>query len=61
MPPAMTALTSPSGKATLACRARADSRAGVSSRTSRWTSSRSRSTKPWPPDSQRLARLHQAP
>eukprot|EP00969_Alexandrium_andersonii_P067888 2995220-Alexandrium_andersonii.AAC.1 len=55
--------TSPTlaGKATPACVARADSRAGVSSPTSRWTSSRSRSAERWLPDSQRLAQVHQAP
>eukprot|EP00969_Alexandrium_andersonii_P303162 13400808-Alexandrium_andersonii.AAC.1 len=56
----MTALTSPSRTLKPACPARADSRAGVSPRTARWASSRSHPTEKRPPDSQRLARLHQA-
>eukprot|EP00969_Alexandrium_andersonii_P051302 2253922-Alexandrium_andersonii.AAC.1 len=61
MPSSLTALTSPSENATAACAAKAGPRAGVSSRASGWTSSRSHSTKRWPPGSQRLARLRQAP
>eukprot|EP00969_Alexandrium_andersonii_P030227 1318300-Alexandrium_andersonii.AAC.1 len=44
MPSGTTAFTLPSGNTTPACMAMAHSRTGVSSRASRWTSSRSRST-----------------